>query len=177
MRARARLGRLTWGRAPPPTRPTLATTRTWRLAPRARRRLRARALAWRSSSATRAAEHPQGGDGRHGLGFIQIEAQGGLQARQGELVGAQGPGEGVLAQASDHLPGAQGQAGLGAAQELVAGEEHQVGAGLQGFLDGGLPLDAVTAEIDQAAAAQVLHHQKIDSAGPGLPDPARLPRR
>ncbi len=44
-----RLGKTLWGRAPPPTRPILATTCTWARGPKVRRRLRARGLACRSS--------------------------------------------------------------------------------------------------------------------------------
>ena len=76
------------------------------------------------------------------------------------LSGRRAQGEGVLAQAGDHFPGAQGQTCLGSAQELVAGKEHQVGPGLQGLLDGGFPLQTVAGQVYQAAAAQVLHHQE-----------------
>ena len=56
----------------------------------------------------RPGEQPQGGDGGDRLGFLQVEAQGGLQAGQGEFVRSQGPGEGVPAQAGRSLPGSPG---------------------------------------------------------------------
>ena len=92
-----------------------------------------------------------------GPGFVQVEAQGGLQGRQGHLVGTQGPGQRVFPQVPHHFPVPQDNAGLGPAQELVAGKQHQVGPGLEGLLDGGLLFQAVPAQVHQAAAAQVFH--------------------
>ena len=61
----------------------------------------------------------------------QVGGQGRLQGGQGELVGPDRPGQRVPGQPPDQLGPAHDQAGLRAAEELVAGEQHQVGAGGQ----------------------------------------------
>ena len=61
----------------------------------------------------------------------QVGGQGRLQGGQGQLVGPDRPGQRVPGQPPDQLGPAHDQAGLRAAEELVAGEQHQVGAGGQ----------------------------------------------
>ncbi len=79
----------------------------------------------------------------HGLGLIEVKAQRGLQARQGEFR-AQGRVSGWLRRRAmtERSPRAIPAWGR---QELVARKRAPGRPGLEGLLYGGFPLDPVTA--------------------------------
>ena len=71
----------------------------------------------------------QGGHARQSLLRVQVQAQQRVQGRQIQLVDAQRTRQRVAAHGVHDPDPAHGDAGLGAAQQLVAAERHDVGAG------------------------------------------------
>ena len=82
------------------------------------------------------AEHPQHGDP---LRRIEVEHERSLEGRQRQLVCAKCALERVPAQALDEVGPADDDPGLRAAEELVAGERHEVGACGKALLGRRLP--------------------------------------
>ncbi len=74
---------------------------------------------------------------------------------EGGLVGSQGAVERVAAEGFDPLAAADDDPGLGAAEELVAGETDQVGAIGEEFADRGFGRQAPATEVVQAAGALI----------------------
>ena len=79
---------------------------------------------------------------------------------------------GFFASARDQLGAADDKPGLRPAEQLVAAERHQIGAGLQRLGDGRLVRQAPAFEIDQRAAAEIL-----DKRQAALARQLRQPRR
>ena len=105
------------GAPPPPTAPSAATTRAPTADNRSAIARRERAAArWSTCSAVQVG--------------VAGPAQGRLQRGQGELVDPQRPGQRMAAQPLDHLGPAEQQAGLRAAEQLVAagGDDGRAGA-------------------------------------------------
>ncbi len=98
---------------------------------------------------------------------VEIEAQGGLQGRVGQLAAAQGPHQRVGADAVDALPAADDQTGLGAAEDLVAAEGHHVGAGAHAVGHQRLGGQAECRQVDEGAAAEVPRHRQAAPAAEG----------
>jgi hypothetical protein len=87
---------------------------------------------------------------------IEVEAQRGFERGHGQLVDAEGAHERVARAAIDAGLAADEDAGLRAAQELVAAEEDEVGAGLDAAAGQRFTGEAELAEVDQGAAADVV---------------------
>jgi hypothetical protein len=81
-------------------------------------------------------------------------AQRGFERLVDHFVQAQRPEHGVTAQARDDFRSPRQDAGLRAAQQLIAAERNQVGAGLQAVGNQRLA-DAECAQVRNATAAQV----------------------
>ena len=86
---------------------------------------------------------------------IQVEAQDGIERRNDHLVVAQGPLHRVLLDFGDQIGAPGDDARLRSAQQFVAAEGDQVGALFQGILWCRFIGQAIGAEVDQCAAAQI----------------------
>ena len=80
------------------------------------------ALGAGANSGGRLADHPQHRD-------VAVERQRPLERRERELVGPESPLERVAAESLDELGATDDDAGLRAAEQLVAREAHEIGAG------------------------------------------------
>ena len=145
------VGRTAPGNAPPPT----ADSPGWSSA----RSSGGQAAASRAAPERRAgrverqhAQHRDLADG--GLGVL-VQRQRGLERREGQLVRAHGARERVLAAAREQRLPAHQAAGLRPAEQLVAAEEHQVGAGRQRVGHARLGRQAPGRQVRQEAAAHV----------------------
>src|SRR5262249_61899302 len=65
----------------------------------------------------------------------------------------------VLLEPRDDRPLADDDAGLWAAEQLVARERHEIDAGGDDFGHRGLVRKAPRSEVDQRARAEILHHR------------------
>ena len=106
---------------------------------------------------------------------VAVEAQHGLQRGQRELADAQARFSGFFLMRRDQLPVADQHAGLRPAEQLVAAEGHQVGAGGDGFARRRLVRQAPARQVDQRAAAEVDHEGQCRAHGRARP--VRLPAR
>ena len=91
---------------------------------------------------------------------LQVNAQGGLQGRQRQLVDAHRPGQGIFLHDVNITLLAHHNAGLGAAQQLVAAEADNIRSRLTGPLHCGLALNAVSGQVGQSPASQVVNHRQ-----------------
>ena len=108
---------------------------------------------------------------------FQIKPKGALKASQGQLVGPQGTGEGVLRECEPSHPGLPRiRPAWGPPRSLSPLKVTRSTPAGTDSLNGGLPLQAIFGQIHQAAAAQVLHHRETVCC-PGPPAPLRPPRR
>ena len=92
---------------------------------------------------------------------IAIEPQRRLERGEADLVDAQRPLHRVILDPPDQILSADDEAGLRAAQKLVAGEGDEIGAGGDGFLDRRLVRQPITGEIDQRAGAEVVDQRHL----------------
>ena len=102
-----------------------------------------------------AAEQPQGGEALGEAVRIPIEAQHRLQGGEADLAQPQGAFEGVELDRGNEVLAPHQQPGLGAAEELVAGEGHQIGAGGEGLPGGRFVRQAPALQVGQGAGAQI----------------------
>ena len=142
--AQAKLGSSASGRAPPPTRPTVSST----VPPTSDASRSARA---RTVSAS-CAQHAQHGDP---LGRVEIEAQRSLERRERQLVRAHRPLQRMAPQLLDEVGASDDDAGLRPAEQLVAREADEVGAGGERFLRRRL-----AGKLDERARAQVVDERQ-----------------
>ena len=115
--AQAKLGSSASGSAPPPTRATVSSTVA---AGELGEPLGAGANGPAGSATSR--DHPQHRD-------VAVERERSLERRERQLVGPQSPLERVAAEALDEVGAPDDDPRLRAAEELVAGEADEVGAG------------------------------------------------
>ena len=87
---------------------------------------------------------------------IAIEPQRRFERGEADLVDAQRPLHRIALDARDQILAADDEAGLRAAQKLIAREGDEIGAGGDGFLDRRLVRQPVAGEIDQRAGAQIV---------------------
>src|SRR5207253_2163352 len=83
-----------------------------------------------------------------------VEAEGRLQPGDGHLVQAQDAHQGVALYAVQEIGAAENQAGLRAAEELVAAEGDHVRARRHASLDRRLRDQSIARQVDQRAAAE-----------------------
>src|SRR5207248_11156680 len=81
---------------------------------------------------------------------LEVEQQRSLERGETELVDPEGPVQWMPAQALDELSTAGHDAGLRAAEELVAAEAHEVGTARER-----LPRGRLVGDVDQRARAEV----------------------
>ena len=86
---------------------------------------------------------------------VEVEPERPLERRERELVRAQSPLERVTPQRLDEVGAADDDPGLGAAEELVAGEADEIGAGGEALLRGRLVL-----EVHEDARAEVVDQRQ-----------------
>src|SRR2546422_446272 len=103
-------------------------------------------------------DHAPGGDSLEVA--AQVQGDGGFERGNGQLVDAQGAEQRVLADSRQRLALAGDDAGLRAAQQLVAAEGDYVDARLEARRHLRLVLDPERREVNQAAAAQVLEEDE-----------------
>ena len=89
-----------------------------------------------------------------------------LQAGDRHLVGAKSPGERVPAAGLDRLRGTQQNAGLGASEQLVSGEDHEIRPRRHPVGEGGLVLRTLHSELRQRL--QVAASEVLDDRNPEL---------
>ena len=89
-----------------------------------------------------------------------MQAKRRFERREHELVEPQGAQQRVAAQRADGSRTPSQQAGLRSAQQLVAAECHHVDPGGDRLLDRRLGWLAQGAQVDDRAAAQVVHQQQ-----------------
>ncbi len=92
---------------------------------------------------------------------LAIAAQRCFKGGEGQFAAAQGALKRVLVYLGDQILLADHDTGLWAAENLVAAERHHVGAGLNALGHYGFFRQAVAAQINQRAAAEVLHHRQV----------------
>src|SRR5262249_57446797 len=85
--------------------------------------------------------------------------QGRVQGGNGELVDPERSVPWVLLEPGDDGAPADHEAGLRTAEQLVAGERHQVDTGGHGLGHGRLVREAPGPKIDQRPRAEVFHHR------------------
>ena len=88
-------------------------------------------------------------------GPVEVERERPLERRQGELVGAQRALERMPPQPLDELGAAGDDPGLRAAEQLVAGEADEVGAGGEAGCGRRLALD-----LDERARAEIVDERQ-----------------
>ena len=142
--AHAKLGSSASGSAPPPTRATVSSTSP--PTSFARRSARAR-------TAPRVlAQHAQH---RDPLRRVEVEQERPLERGERQLVGAERALERVAAQPLDELGAADDDPGLRPAEQLVAGEADEVGAGGEAR-----PRRRLVADVDERARAEVVDERE-----------------
>ena len=113
---------------------------------------------------TRAAPHRgerfrQHAQGRHRLegraGLVRVQRR--LEGRDRELVDPERAVPGILLEPGHDGAATDDDPGLGPAEELVAGEGHQVHSGGHRLLHRGLVREAPGAQIDERPRAEILH--------------------
>ena len=112
-------------------------------------------------------QHGEGGDRLQGLIRVAVEPQGGLERGQAHLVQPHRAQQRVAAERIKHGGAADQQPGLGPAHQLVAAERHQVRAGRQALLNRGLVGQAQPGDVEQGAAAEVVHQDQVALARQG----------
>ena len=80
---------------------------------------------------------------------IIIEAQGGLEGGQGQLINPEGAIERIFCKARHEILSADHDPRLGASQELVPGESHQIHARRHGRLHRRLVRQAMGGQIQE----------------------------
>ncbi|KAG0774248.1 hypothetical protein G6F22_014217 [Rhizopus arrhizus] len=105
--------------------------------------------------ALRAGQEAQGGQALRQEFRRAVQAQHGLQRGQRQLADAQGALERILLDLADQVGAAHQQAGLRAAQQLVAAEGHQISARGDGFAHRVFLGQAALGQVHERAAAQV----------------------
>src|SRR5438128_353803 len=90
----------------------------------------------------------------------QVQSDSGFEGGNGQLVDAQGAEQRVLAYSRQRLALAGDDAGLRAAQQLVAAEGSHVDARLEARRNKRLVLDSERREVDQASAPQVFEENQ-----------------
>ncbi len=116
-------------------------------------------LGARADDARVLVEHAQD---RDALRRLEVEAERSLERGDRELVGAQRPLEWMPAQPLDEVAAPDDDARLRAAEELVAREADEVGAGAQRAADGRLPRD-----VAERARAEVVDEREAVRACDG----------
>ena len=109
-------------------------------------------------------DHLPDGDVAFGVA-CEVGLEGGDEAGEGCLVGAEDAHEWVAAEGGDGGFAADDDASLGAAEEFVAAEHDEVGAGGDGILGGGFGGEVVLGGVEQAAAADVVDQERAGLAG------------
>ena len=141
--AHAKLGSSASGSAPPPTRATVSST----VPPVSDASRSARA---RTPSSREHAQH------RDPLRRVEVERERPLERRERELVRAQRALQRMAAQPLDEVGAADDDAGLRPAEQLVAGERHEIGAGREALLRRRL-----VRELDEDAGAEVVDERQL----------------
>ncbi len=95
------------------------------------------------------------------VGRLAVAAQGRFKGGERQLAAAQGALQMILVHLADQFFFADHQARLRAAEDFVAAEGHDIGAGSDSFADQRLFRQAVQAQVDQRAAAEIFHHRQI----------------
>ena len=106
-------------------------------------------------------QHPERGYFLYRFFFVQVLAERGFQAGEGELVDAERTSKGVRPDGVEVGLFTEDQPCLGPAEELVAAEGEDVHAGVYGLLHRGLVADAVRCQVNETAAPQVPHHGDV----------------
>ncbi len=158
--ATARLAIVSVGWAPLPICDSAATSSIRYSAPSAAARSGSAARPILSSSSSPRVSARRVGNRRREVGRRPVQAQRRLQGGERHLVAAQGALERVAAHAVDRLAAPDQQPRLRPAEQLVAAERHHVGAAADAVRHHRLARQSPPAQVDQRAAAEVLHHRQ-----------------
>ena len=104
------------------------------------------------------ANHPQRRD--FVVGCAKVRAERGFERGDGELVDAESAEQRMAADARDDFFFSGDDAGLRPAEQFVAAEHHNVGAGFDAVADERLG-DSGGGEIDEAAGAEVFDERQV----------------
>ena len=148
------------GSAPPPTRATVSST-----SPPSRRREPLGPCAYDRGVLAQHAQHRNLAQSPRG---VEIEEQRPLERRQGELVEPECTLQRVAPQPLDQFRSAHDEAGLRAAEQLVAAEADEIGPRGQRLLRG-----RFCAEVEQRAGAEIVDERQIEAPG----ERSELPQR
>ena len=169
------LGTVSSGSAPEPIWLLHATTSTLNDGPTALATSRRDALRQRRDLRLRPR---QGTQCRHSLRQpvgIAIELEGGFERGQPHLVDPQRPFHRIAIDLRDQFPAADDEAGLRAAEQLVARESNEIGAVGDSFRDRRLMRETEARQIDQRAGAEIVHERECRVLAPAWQVRARTP--
>jgi len=94
-------------------------------------------------------------------GATEVDGEEALEGGEDDFVDAHGAKERVLLDRADDLGPADQEAGLDAAEEFVAGEGCEHGAGTNRLLDSRFGVAKEGEGVDEEAAAEIVHHREV----------------
>ena len=115
----------------------------------------------RANLIERTGEGPQRRNRLSDVRRLAVESQSRFQRGQSQLAATQARAADDFCSSGRSILFADHQSRLRAAENLVAAKSHYVGAGLNAFGDDRFLRQAVSAQIDQRAAAQIFHDRNI----------------